>query len=272
MSNLSINNVQNTGINGVNFCGKSKEYDADNKVSKDEGMKTSTKLMIGATALATAVIGGLALKNIKATKKAFQEGVNHVEQNTIKETTASKAKKYDKINYDEAPISRKQAIFEKEFAGNKKLAYINPEYEKEFAKFEELGGKVSVKDLANGEKEIKYIYPEDSVFESKVVRGKVADIEKGYDWNAKDSKFVEIKLKESEGGHTYGLILRNDFKVSDGGKYEVLYDGANQWGFIKPQDVFEKGAKHWIECGKLSKQAEEVVSQFFKNELGLLQK
>lgn len=59
MSNLSINKGVNVNSD-VSFQGK-KEKVSDNKPSNDEGMKTSTKLMLGATALATAVVGGMLL-------------------------------------------------------------------------------------------------------------------------------------------------------------------------------------------------------------------
>lgn len=309
MSELSINNGLSVK-NDVSFQGK-KEKVADNKSSNDEGMKTSTKLMLGATALAAAVAGVIKLKNANTAKKAFQEGFNHVEQTPIKDTQASnfandmidrverlkcnegskdwnltrgknciissgpnraeKQKILENIDWDAKPISRNQALFEEKFNSNRaRIPYINPEYEKEIVKFEELGGKVKVKDLENGKKEITYIYPEDSVFESKTVIGKVADIEKGHNYADYDEKFVGIKLKDSEGGHTYGLVLRNNFKLSDGGLYEIRYDGATQWGFIKPEDVFDKATNGWIKAGNLSNQSEKAVSRFFQKELGLI--
>lgn len=103
MSNLSINNVQNAGVNGVNeikFKGKSKEYNADNKESNNEGMKTSTKLMIGATALASVVALSIAGRkgklgeNIQKFLGGIKKTVKDAEKTVKKEapvTTSSTA-------------------------------------------------------------------------------------------------------------------------------------------------------------------------------------
>lgn len=58
----TINNVGMNGANNVNFQGADSAKKTDNKPSDDKKMKTSTKLMIGATALAAAVAAGLAIK------------------------------------------------------------------------------------------------------------------------------------------------------------------------------------------------------------------
>ena len=73
----TINNVGMNGVNEVNFKGNDKKgVVADNKPSTDKKMKTSTKLMIGATALAAVVVGGIMLHNAKA--KVF--GVDKIKQ------------------------------------------------------------------------------------------------------------------------------------------------------------------------------------------------
>lgn len=86
MSNLSIKNVQNAGVNGTNEVSfKGKSVSADNKPSKDEGMKKSTKLMIGATALAVTIAGGLLTRHIisanslKKIAKEAEEGKRWIE-------------------------------------------------------------------------------------------------------------------------------------------------------------------------------------------------
>ncbi len=66
-----INKV-NFGTNNINPQEK-KEVKADNKPSTDEGLKKSTKLMIGATALAAVTIGGVILHKGNVAKKAAKE-------------------------------------------------------------------------------------------------------------------------------------------------------------------------------------------------------
>ena len=63
-----INKI-NFSVNNVNSQEK-KEVKADNKPSTDEGLKKSTKLMIGATALAAVTIGGVILHKGNAARKA----------------------------------------------------------------------------------------------------------------------------------------------------------------------------------------------------------
>ena len=67
------NNVGMNGINNVNFEGADSAKKADNKPSDDKKMKTATKLMIGASALAAAVIGGVLLHKGSVAKKAAKE-------------------------------------------------------------------------------------------------------------------------------------------------------------------------------------------------------
>ena len=77
----SVNGVN--VLNSVNFRAgeindKTSSPVNDNKPSNDKKMKTATKLMIGATALATAVIAGIAIKkslNVKNIKKASEESL-----------------------------------------------------------------------------------------------------------------------------------------------------------------------------------------------------
>lgn len=78
MTMTTINNVGMNGVNNVSFQGVDLAKKADNKPSDDKKMKTSTKLMIGATALAAAVVGGLAIKkglNAKNIRKASDESL-----------------------------------------------------------------------------------------------------------------------------------------------------------------------------------------------------
>lgn len=94
MSNLSIQNVQNVKANDVSFQGK-KNYEADNKVSEDKGIKTSTKLMLGATALAATVAAVILTKGkVKAPVKPevnpntiadnLPENLSHLDINLFK--------------------------------------------------------------------------------------------------------------------------------------------------------------------------------------------
>lgn len=68
--------------NSVSFrAGDKKNVVADNHPSDDDKMKKSTKYMVGAAALATAIVGGLAVKkgfDVRAANKAFKEAANAV--------------------------------------------------------------------------------------------------------------------------------------------------------------------------------------------------
>lgn len=234
MNSVGIN-TQQTQI--VKFK-SSKELSKPKEMTEKpkEGMSTTSKVLIGASALAAVVIGGIALHNKAAAKKAFNEGFNAIEHTKIKETPASrnaqaiidrvenlKAQEnsairnypYASMNWDAKPIPREQALFEHKFPTPElRDKYISPALYKDFEALEQQGYKINVEHLKNGKTEIEYIYPEESPIKSKVVTGKIADLEKGYDWNAKDSKQVSLKLKEND-KKTYTVISRNNFTVGE---------------------------------------------------------
>lgn len=234
MNSVGIN-TQQTQI--VKFK-SSKELSKPKEMTEKpkEGMSTTSKVLIGASALAAVVIGGIALHNKAAAKKAFNEGFNAIEHTKIKETPASrnaqaiidrvenlKAQEnsairnypYASMNWDAKPIPREQALFEHKFPTPElRDKYISPALYKDFEALEQQGYKINVEHLKNGKTEIEYIYPEESPIKSKVVTGKIADLEKGYDWNAKDSKQVSLKLKEND-KKTYTVISRNNFAVGE---------------------------------------------------------
>lgn len=244
MNSVGIN-TQQTQI--VKFK-SSKELSKPKEMTEKpkEGMSTTSKVLIGASALAAVVIGGIALHNKAAAKKAFNEGFNAIEHTKIKETPASrnaqaiidrvenlKAQEnsairnypYASMNWDAKPIPREQALFEHKFPTPElRDKYISPALYKDFEALEQQGYKINVEHLKNGKTEIEYIYPEESPIKSKVVTGKIADLEKGYDWNAKDSKQVSLKLKEND-KKTYTVISRNNFAVGET-PYEFNTDGV----------------------------------------------
>ena len=244
MNSVGIN-TQQTQI--VKFK-SSKELSKPKEMTEKpkEGMSTTSKVLIGASALAAVVIGGIALHNKATAKKAFNEGFNAIEHTKIKETPASrnaqaiidrvenlKAQEnsairnnpYASMNWDAKPIPREQALFEQKFpTPEAREKYISPALYNDFEALEQQGYKINVEHLKNGETEIEYIYPEESPIKSKVVTGKIADLEKGYDWNAKDSKQVSLELKEND-KKTYTVISRNNFAVGET-PYEFNTDGV----------------------------------------------
>lgn len=244
MNSVGIN-TQQTQI--VKFK-SSKELSEPKEMTEKpkEGMSTTSKVLIGASALAAVVIGGIALHNKAAAKKAFNEGFNAIEHTKIKETPASrnaqaiidrvenlKAQEnsairnypYASMNWDAKPIPREQVLFEHKFPTPElRDKYISPALYNDFEALEQQGYKINVEHLKNGKTEIEYIYPEESPIKSKVVTGKIADLEKGYDWNAKDSKQVSLKLKEND-KKTYTVISRNNFAVGET-PYEFNTDGV----------------------------------------------
>ena len=244
MNSVGIN-TQQTQI--VKFK-SSKELSEPKEMTEKpkEGMSTTSKVLIGASALAAVVIGGIALHNKAAAKKAFNEGFNAIEHTKIKETPASrnaqaiidrvenlKAQEnsairnnpYASMNWDAKPIPREQALFEQKFpTPEAREKYISPALYNDFEALEQQGYKINVEHLKNGETEIEYIYPEESPIKSKVVTGKIADLEKGYNPSTKDSKNISLTLKEND-KKTYTVISRNNFAVGET-PYEFNTDGV----------------------------------------------
>ena len=244
MNSVGIN-TQQTQI--VKFK-SSKELSEPKEMTEKpkEGMSTTSKVLIGASALAAVAIGGIALHNKAAAKKAFNEGFNAIEHTKIKETPASrnaqaiidrvenlKAQEnsairnnpYASMNWDAKPIPREQALFEQKFpTPEAREKYISPALYNDFEALEQQGYKINVEHLKNGETEIEYIYPEESPIKSKVVTGKIADLEKGYNPSTKDSKNISLTLKEND-KKTYTVISRNNFAVGET-PYEFNTDGV----------------------------------------------
>ncbi len=246
----------------------------------DEEKSNATKYMIGATALA-AVIGlgvagykGKLGKSVQKFLGGAEKATTNSAGNSLNEQKLEvKSNKYTSLDWDAKPISRKQALFEEKYPERKRLFYINPEIDKEFEALRKKGYKINVKNLDGGETEIEYIYPEKSPIKSKVIRGKVADLEKGYDWQANDTKSVTINLKENE--NSYTLHFNNHTKVGDA-PYEFStseFDacGTPHWsdtGSLDKKDLLDRIITPWTETGNSEISAKELSSEF-KKELGL---
>lgn len=243
MNSVGIN-TQQTQI--VKFK-SSKELSEPKEMTEKpkEGMSTTSKVLIGASALAAVVIGGIALHNKAAAKKAFNEGFNAIEHTKIKETPASrnaqaiidrveslKAQEnsairnnpYASMNWDAKPIPREQVLFEHKFpTPEAREKYISPALYNDFEALEQQGYKINVEHLKNGETKIEYIYPKESPIKSKVVTGKIADLKKGYDPRTEDSKHISLTLKEKE-NTTYNLDI---------GRHEFLGDAPYEFTTVK---------------------------------------
>ena len=305
---LSVNRIGITPNHLCSFHGRSRE---ENQYSENNN---KVKVLAGLGALAAMGVAAVLMRNSRAAQKAFQEGLNHVEPTVIKETAASKnaneiidrveilkrnegidykfageepryrdtgrypkAEDMEKVNWGAKPISRNQALFDEKFFGDNKLPYINPDYEKEIAQLEKRGYKVSVEKYKYGNDKLKivYTYPKNSPIESKTVIGKVADLEKGHNYADYDDKWVSLKLRDASEVSSYHLTLRNNFKVSDGGKYEFgesRKDGGygSTYMFIKPDDIYENGVTKFVKGGnRHNKRTTELILKEFKKELGL---
>lgn len=246
----------------------------------DEEKSNASKLMLGATALATVVGLGIAGYKGKLGKgvQEFLGGTKKVTTNTAEKSVNElklevKSNKYTSMDWDAKPISRKQALFEEKYPERKRLFYIHPEADKEFEVLRKKGYKINVKNLDEGKTEIEYIYPEKSPIKSKIVSGKVADLEKGYDWQANDVKSVTINLKENK--NSYTLHFNNHTKIGDA-PYEFStseFDacGTPHWsdtGSLDKKDLLDRIIIPWTKNGN-SKTSARALSSAFKKELGL---
>lgn len=258
--------IQETGFENSQVKSQMKILDKPAFTSStvhDEEKSNAAKLMIGATAVATVAALGIAAykgKFGKGVQKFLGGAEKTVEKNTENATeTVPKAVK----------------TFESEFGGKRKLAYINPEYAKEFERLRKQGYKIDVIDLEDGYKKITYIYPQGSPIKTKVVYGKVADIGNGCDDFAYDVKTVDLILNdETSNVAGYSLTMRNNFKVSDGGRYEFAenrIDGGygSTYGYLEPEDIFNKGVKKFINTHKHSKEIKKLLLDEFQIALGL---
>lgn len=246
----------------------------------DEEKSNASKLMLGATALAAVVglgIAGYKGKLGKGVQKFFGEtkkaATNTAGKSVNEPKLEVKSNKYTSLDWDAKPISRKQALFEEKYPESKRLFYIHPEADKEFEVLRKKGYKINVKNLDEGKTEIEYIYPEKSPIKSKIVSGKVADLEKDYDWQANDTKSVTINLKENE--NSYTLHFNNNPKIGDA-SYEFStskFDacGTPHWsdtGSLDKKDLLDRIITPWTKNGN-SKTSARALSSAFKKELGL---
>lgn len=291
MNSVGINTQQTQIVKFKSSKELSEPKEMTNKPK--EGMSTTSKVLIGASALAAVVIGGIALHNKAAAKKAFNEGFNAIEHTKIKETPASrnaqaiidrvenlKAQEnsairnnpYASMNWDAKPIPREQALFEKKFPEKARERYISPALNKDFEALEQQGYKINVEQLEDGKTKIEYIYPEESPIKSKVVTGKIADLEKGYDWNAKDSKRITLKLKEND--NSYTLKFSSQPHIGDAPyefyytEYDKLGESWGERGALDKKDLFDR----YITPDTTIKNSEEgakALSAEFQKELEL---
>ena len=79
----SVNNVNSNSNNTINSKSVQKQDVHDNKPSKDEGIKKSAKLMLGATALAAAVVGGVVMHKSSVSKKAAKKLAEDLEHERV---------------------------------------------------------------------------------------------------------------------------------------------------------------------------------------------
>lgn len=246
----------------------------------DEEKSNASKLMLGATALAAVVglgIAGYKGKLGKGVQKFFGEtkkaATNTAGKSVNEPKLEVKSNKYTSLDWDAKPISRKQALFEEKYPERKRLFYIHPEADKEFEVLRKKGYKINVKNLDEGKTEIEYIYPEKSPIKSKIVSGKVADLEKGYDWQANDVKSVTINLKENK--NSYTLHFNNHTKIGDApyefSTLEFAACGTPHWsdtGSLDKKDLLDRIITPWTKNGN-SKTSARALSSAFKKELGL---
>ena len=183
MNSVGIN-TQQTQI--VKFK-SSKELNEPKEMTEKpkEGMSTTSKVLIGASALAAVAIGGIALHNKIKVKETINRIMNEaragaryrfVEHPEIKETPASrnaqaiidrveslKAQEkspirnnpYASINWDAKPIPREQVLFEHKFpTPEAREKYISPALYNDFEALEQQGYKINVEHLKNGETKI----------------------------------------------------------------------------------------------------------------------
>lgn len=108
--NLKVNPV---GVNPINFRGENNTKTSDVNSSSNETFKQNTKLMIGASALAAAVIAGIAI--IRGKKPQKSEAVNDVVNNTVKEVKKSVHDMYgdELAKWSESSIEKIQKVFAK---------------------------------------------------------------------------------------------------------------------------------------------------------------
>lgn len=269
---VGMQHVQNRNLKSAQSFTSKPEF--------DEEKSNASKLMLGATALAAVVglgIAGYKGKLGKGVQKFFGEtkkaATNTAGKSVNELKLEVKSNKYTSMDWDAKPISRKQALFEEKYPERKRLFYIHPEADKEFEVLRKKGYKINVKNLDEGKTEIEYIYPEKSPIKSKIVSGKVADLEKGYDWQANDVKSVTINLKENK--NSYTLYFNNHTKIGDA-PYEFStseFDacGTPHWsgtGSLDKKDLLDRIITPWTKNGN-SKTSARALSSAFKKELGL---
>lgn len=267
-----------------------------------EGMSTTSKVLIGASALAAVAIGGIALHNkIKAKEtinrimnearagaryrfvdpsetkgtpasRNAQAIIDRVESLKAQENSPIRNNPYASMNWDAKPIPREQALFEHKFpTPEAREKYISPALYNDIEALEQQGYKINVEHLKNGETKIEYIYPEESPIKSKVVTGKIADLEKGYAPGTEDSKHISLTLKEKE-NTTYNLdIGRHEF-LGDAPyefttvKYDKdgLWEGGGNSGSFNKKRFFDTYITHTTSFQNSEEDAKALRAEFQK--------
>ena len=267
-----------------------------------EGMSTTSKVLIGASALAAVAIGGIALHNKIKAKETINRIMNEaragarytfVDPSETKGTPASrnaqaiidrveglKAQEnspirnnpYASMNWDAKPIPREQVLFEHKFpTPEAREKYISPALYNDFEALEQQGYKINVEHLKNGKTKIEYIYPEESPIKSKVVTGKIADLEKGYEPGTEDSKHISLTLKEKE-NTTYNLDIGRHAFHGDAPyefttvKYDKdgLWEGGGNSGSFNKKDFFDTYITHSTSFQNSEEGAKALRTEFQK--------
>ena len=243
---FTINNVGMNGIHNVDFQGIYSTKKLNDKQSDDKTMKASTKLMIGATALAAIVVGGFFLhKGIKASKMAKQL------TNDLKFQRNRMQRLFNSTNTSEAELTAKLKEIDKLTPTEQKVAY--EELEKIHANIQQLNRAY---DAENSGKKVLLRRGMKAIPENvKQEMNKGNLIKAGELYEAHVQKLpitykaeyhgasVEETIKNALGGqtkikpHNYDLAKENEFTIytnHGGGRgYSsdvVTKDGVMYWG------------------------------------------
>ena len=246
------------------------------KPDVDEEKSNATKYMIGATALA-AVIGlgiagyeGKLGKTVQEFLGGAEKATKNLAEKAVNEHNEVKHDMNGLVDWDAKPISRKQALFEGKYPKDRRIFYINPEIDKDFEALRKKGYTINVKNLSGKKVEIEYIYPEKSPIKSKIIRGKVADLENGYDWQANDVKEVTLNLKENS--NSYTLSFNNHTKVGEA-PYEFAASNELSYsdlrGSIDKKDLFDRIITPRVTKDGNTEASAKMLVEEFKKELGL---
>lgn len=158
-----INNYQMSGV-GVNFQGNSSKPVTETPKS-DKKLSTGMKIGLGAAAVATSVIAGIAIKNKASTKRALQaiekraEGLG-VTPETLKnlETKHFKVEKCSKMGMSDV-LSRIDDVAEKSSSEIKEVSLLSPKMVKESFKLKDVpeNSFAMMYELGNGKYRLSYL-------------------------------------------------------------------------------------------------------------------